>query len=144
MAQLTRSQIKHQNQFTAKAPDAQSRHDAVFLFTTAHSQETKGLLPTDVVGWQYRQVTNATKAAAQIVQCSAQTGQIVEAVKLFKFWAGHAKSLVHPDEEADEEKAADFVGRFLEPVSIETFSDSFMRRHANSPQNLRHRLLLFI
>ena len=131
MAHLTGSQIKHQNQFTAKAPDTQSRHDAVFFFTATHSQETEGLLSTDMVGRQNRQVTNASKAAAQVVQRSAQTGQIVETVKLIKFWTGHARSMVHSKDEADEEKAADFVGRFLEPVSIETFSDSFIRRHAN-------------
>lgn len=144
MAHLTGSQIKHQNQFPAKAPDAQSRHDSVFFFTAAHSQETEGLLPTDMVGRQNRQVTHATKAAAQVMQRSAQTGQIVDTVKLIEFCTGHTRRMVHPKDEADEEKAADFVGRFLEPVSIETFSDSFMRRHANSPQNLRHRLLLFL
>ena len=143
MASLTGPQIKHQNQFAAKTPDAQRRHDAGFFFAAGHPQKTQRLLPPDMVGRQNRQVTQAAKTAAQVAQRSAKTGQVVVAIKLIEFWAGHAQSMLQPTDQSDEEKAADFVGQFLAPVSIETFGDSFATTRANSPRKPgRHMLLV--
>ena len=144
MLHLSGPQIEHQNQLAAKTPNAQRRHDACLFFAAGHPQKTQSLLPPNVVGRQNRQVTQAAKAAAEVVQRNAKTGQIVAAVELIEFWIRHVCSMVQPTGRCDEEKAADFVGRFLAPVSIETFSDSFVARRANSFQKQGHHLLLFL
>ena len=144
MAGLTGPQIKHQNQFAAKAPDAQRRHDTGFFFAAGHPQKTQRLLPPDMVGRQNCQVTQAAKTAAQVAQRSAETGQVVVAIKLIEFWAGHAQSMLQPTDQSDGEKAADFVGQFLAPVSIETFEGNFSPTRANLPQPTNRHLLLVL
>ena len=118
MNHLTEPQIEHQHQFAAKAANAQRRHDAGLFLTAGHAQKTQRLLPPHMVGRQNRQVTQAAKAAAQVVQRGAKTGQVMAAVKLIEFWAGHAESMVQPTGKTDERKAADFVGRSLALVTV--------------------------
>ena len=144
MAHLAGPQVEHQNQFAAKTPDTQRCHHAGLFFAAGHPQKTKRLLPPDMVGRQNCQVAHAAKAAAEVVQRNAKTGQIVAAVELIEFWIRHVCSMVQPTGRADEEKAADFVGRFLAPVSTETFIDSFVARRANSFQKYGHHLLLVL
>lgn len=144
MTHLTGPQVENQNQFAAKAPDAQRRHDTGFFFAAGHPQKTQRLLPPDMVGRQNRQVTQAAKTAAQVAQRSAKTGQVVVAIKLIEFWAGHAQSMLQPTDQSDEEKAVDFVGRFLAPVSIEPFEGNFSPTRANLPQPTNRHLLLVL
>ena len=144
MVHLTGPEIEHQNQFAAKTPDAQRLHDAGLFIAAGHPQKTQSLLPPHVVGRQDCQVTQAAKAAAEVVQRNVKTGQIVAAVELIEFWIRHVCRMVQPTGRADEEKASDFVGRFLAPVSTETFIDSFVARRANSFQKYGHLLLLVL
>ena len=142
MAHLIGPQVKHQNQFAAKTPDAQRRHDAGLFFAAGHPQKTQGLLPPDMVGRQNRQVAHAAKAAAQVMQRGAKTSQVVLAIEQIEFWAGHAQSIVQQPDVIDEKKAADFVGQSLVPISIEPFEDSFAPTRANLPQQTNRHLLL--
>ena len=144
MAHLTGPQIEDQNQFAAKTPDAQRRHDAGLFFAADHAQKTQGLLPPDMVGRQNRQMAHAAKVAAQVVQRGAKTGQVMATVELIEFWAGHAQSMVQQPKVMHEEKTANFVGQSLALVIAETFRCSFPGRRANSPQNPGRRLLLFV
>ena len=144
MAHLTGPQVEHQYQFAAKAPNAQRRHDAGLFFAADHAQKTQRLLPPDMVGRQNCKVTQTAEAAAQIVQGGTETGHVMAAIKLIEFWTGHAQSMVQRPDESDEQNAANFVGRFLAPVSVDTFSNSNLARLRDLPQKSGHHLLLIV
>lgn len=143
MAHTFGPQVKHLNKFPAKTPDAQSRHDAVFFFAAAHPQKTQSLLPPYMVSRQNRQVTYAAEATAQVVKRGAKTGQVMTAIKLIEFWGGHLQSVVHQPNNADGQKAADFVGQSLVPMSIKRFKESAAPTRANLPQQPNSHLLFF-
>ena len=85
MSHLTGPQVKYQNQFAAKTPNAQRRHHAGLFFAAGHPQKTQRLLPPDMVGRQNCQVAYAAEAAAQGKQRGAKTDQVVATVELVEF-----------------------------------------------------------